>query len=209
MRAWSRSRSALVATSWPAGTTSSTGPLLLCAAAPPYADRMRLDDVVALLDALERHGVRYAVFGGLAMAAHGFDRATRDLDLFVAPDGDNIEQLRRALGDVFDDPDIAAITADDLGGEYPAVQYGPPGVDFTIDIVSRLSDAFRFEDLVIDPVALGATTIAVVSAETLYRMKRDTVRLRERDDAQPLVEAFEFDDASSSGSSTGGGLRCR
>jgi hypothetical protein len=35
---------------------------------------MRLDDVLAVLDALERRGVRYAVFGGLAMAAHGFDR---------------------------------------------------------------------------------------------------------------------------------------
>lgn len=159
---------------------------------------MRLDDVVALLDALERHGVRYAVFGGLAMAAHGFDRATRDLDLFVAPDAENIELLRRALGDVFDDPDITAITADDLGGEYPAVQYGPPGVDFTIDIVSRLGDAFRFEDLIIDRVALGAATIAVVSAETLYRMKRDTVRLRDRDDAQRLVEAFGLEDGPAS-----------
>lgn len=166
---------------------------------------MRLDDVVALLDALERHGVHYAVFGGLAMAAHGFDRATRDLDLFVAPDADNVELLQRALGDVFDDPDIAAITAEDLGGEYPAVQYGPPGVDFTIDIVSRLGDAFRFEDLVVDRVAFGTSTIAVVSAETLYRMKRDTVRLRDRDDAQRLVEAFGFDEASSFDSPTGEG----
>ena len=166
---------------------------------------MRLDDVVALLDALERHGVRYAVFGGLAMAAHGFDRATRDLDLFVAPDGDNVELLRRAFSDVFDDPDIAAITAEDLGGEYPAVQYGPPGVDFTIDIVSRLGDAFCFEDLVVDRVALGTTIVAVVSAETLYRMKRDTVRLRDRDDAQRLVEAFGFDEASSFDSPTGEG----
>ena len=166
---------------------------------------MRLDDVQVLLDALERNGVRYAVFGGLAMAAHGFDRATRDLDLFVAPDADNVELLRMALGEVFDDPDISSITAEDLGGEYPAVQYGPPGVDFTIDIVSRLGDAFSFEDLVIDRVALGTTTIAVVSAETLYRMKRDTVRLRDRDDAQRLVEAYGFDEASSSDGPAGEG----
>ena len=45
---------------------------------------MRLGDVLAILDALEREGVRYAVFGALALAAHGLDRATRDLDLFVA-----------------------------------------------------------------------------------------------------------------------------
>ena len=101
---------------------------------------MDLADVVRVFDALERAGVRYAVFGGLAMAAHGFDRATRDLGLFVAPDERNIELLRNALTSVYHDPDIEAITA-----------------------------------------------------ETLYRMKRDTVRLRDRDDAQRLAHAFGFD----------------
>lgn len=90
---------------------------------------MELDEVLRVLDALEQEGVRYAVFGGLAMAAHGFDRATRDLDLFVSPDERNIERLRSALSSDFDDPDILQITAGDLGGDYPAVQYGPPGVD--------------------------------------------------------------------------------
>jgi hypothetical protein len=76
-----------------------------------YPGAMQLEDVLIVLDALERAGVRYAVFGGLAMAAHGFDRATRDLDLFVAPDAANVERLREALTAVFDDPDIAMITA--------------------------------------------------------------------------------------------------
>jgi hypothetical protein len=154
---------------------------------------MRLEDVLTVLGALERVGVRYAVFGGLAMAAHGFDRATRDLDLFVAPDAANVERLREALKAVFDDPDIASITAEDLGGEYPAVQYGPPDVDFTIDIVSRLGDAFHFEDLEVERVRAGSLTITVVTPETLYRMKRDTVRFRDRDDAQRLARAFGFD----------------
>jgi len=127
------------------------------------------------------------------MAAHGFDRATRALDLFVASDSDNVELLRRSLADVFDDPDIAQITAEDLGGEYPAIQYGPPGVDFTIDIVSRLGEAFRFDDLEIERVAVGPFEIAVVTPATLYRMKRDTVRLRDRDDAQRLARAFDLD----------------
>jgi hypothetical protein len=154
---------------------------------------MELDDVLRVLDALERGGVRYALFGGLAMAAHGFDRATRDLDLFVPPDEPNIERLRGALSEVFQDPDIAEITADDLGGDYPAVQYGPPGVDYTIDIVSRLGDAFRFEDLELERVEAGEVTITVVTPATLFRMKRDTVRLRDRDDAQRLARAFGFD----------------
>lgn len=154
---------------------------------------MELDEVLRVLDALEQEGVRYAVFGGLAMAAHGFDRATRDLDLFVPPDERNIARLRNALSSVFDDPHILQITASDLGGDYPAVQYGPPDVDYTIDIVSRLGEAFRFEDLELERVRAGEATITVVSPRTLYRMKRDTVRLRDRDDAQRLARAFGFD----------------
>jgi hypothetical protein len=153
---------------------------------------MRLEDVLTVLDALERAGVRYALFGGLAMAAHGFDRATRDVDLFLPPDEVNVERLRRALKNVFDDPDVAAITAEDLGGAYPAMQYGPPGVDFTIDIVSRLGDAFRFEDLDVERVQAGTVTITVVTPETLYRMKRNTIRLRDQDDARRLAQAFGF-----------------
>jgi hypothetical protein len=157
-----------------------------------YPGVMRLEDVLIVLDALERAGVRYAVFGGLAMAAHGFDRATRDLDLFVAPDAPNVERLREALTTVFGDPDIAMITAEDLGGAYPAVQYGPPDADFTIDIVSRLGEALQFEDLETERVAAGSVTITVVTPATLYRMKRDTVRLRDRDDAERLARAFGF-----------------
>jgi hypothetical protein len=122
-----------------------------------------------------------------------FDRATRALDLFVASDSENVDLLRRSLADVFDDPDIAQITAEDPDGEYPAIQYGPPGVDFTIDIVSRLGEAFRFDDLDIEQVSVGSSTISVVTPATLYRMKRDTVRPRDRDDAQRLARAFDLD----------------
>lgn len=154
---------------------------------------MRLDDVLEILASLEREGVRYAVFGALAMAAHGLDRATRDLDLFVAADEENVARLRRALGAVFDDPSIDEIRAQDLAGDYPAIQYGPPDVDYTIDIVSRLGEAFGFDDLEVQRVQVGPTVLRVVSPQTLYRMKRDTVRWRDRDDAERLRQAFDLE----------------
>src|SRR5690625_4155591 len=58
---------------------------------------MHLDDIVAILKALERHNVDYAIIGAMALAAHGLDRATRDLDLFVDPDSQNVARLRQAL----------------------------------------------------------------------------------------------------------------
>lgn len=155
---------------------------------------MRLDDVLEVLAALEGAGVRYAVFGGLAMAAHGLDRGTRDLDLFVAADADNVERLRAALHEVFDDPSIDEIIVEDLAGEYPAIQYGPPDVDWTIDIVSRLGDAFTFDDLMTQQVTAGGVALTVVTPRTLHAMKRDTVRPRDRDDAMRLARMFDLDD---------------
>ncbi len=155
---------------------------------------MNLDDVLDVLAALEREGVQYAIFGGLAMAAHGLDRATRDLDLFLSPDEANVARLRRALHAVYDDSSIDEISAADLAGDYPAIQYGPPGVAFTIDIVSRLGEAFAFADLEVERVRIGELEVAVVTPRTLYAMKRDTVRPRDADDAARLRRAFRLEE---------------
>jgi len=95
---------------------------------------------------------------------------------------------------VFDDPHIDEITADDLLGDYPAVQYVPPEGTFHLDILTRLGEAFRFEDLESERVDFGGMEVSVVTPETLYRMKKDTVRLRDRADAERLRERFGFEE---------------
>ena len=155
---------------------------------------MELDETQRVLVAMERHGVRYAVFGAVALNIHGFVRATEDLDIFVAPDAENISALKKALTDVFDDPEIASISADDLLGDYPAVQYVPPSGDFHLDILTRLGEAFRYADLEIERVRFGELEVSVVSPLTLYRMKKDTVRPKDRIDAEVLRERFRIED---------------
>ena len=147
-----------------------------------------------VLTALEREGVRYAVFGAVALNFHGLARFTEDLDLFIAPDRENIERLKRALRLVFDDPDIEQITAEDLLGDYPAVQYIPPQGAFPIDLLTRLGEAFAFDDLEVIRVPFEELMVSVVSPKTLYRMKRDTVRMKDRADAELLRERFGIED---------------
>jgi hypothetical protein len=53
--------------------------------------------VLRVLAALERKGVGYAVFGAAALNLHGLARFTEDLDLFIAPDVENVEALRSGL----------------------------------------------------------------------------------------------------------------
>jgi len=151
------------------------------------------DAVKIILVAFEREGVRYVVFGGAALNLHGLARFTEDLDVFIAAERDNVEALKRALRSVYDDPTIDQISADDLLGEYPAVQYVPPHGAFHLAILTRLGEAFRFEDLERERLPLEDLSVWVVTARTLYRMKKDTVRPKDRVDAAALCERFDLE----------------
>lgn len=150
--------------------------------------------VKRVLAALEARGVRYALFGAAALSLHGLVRATEDLDLFVDPTEGNIDRLRAALKDVFDDPQVDEIRTEDLLGEYPSVRYVPPRDDFYLDILTRLGDAYAFSDLETMRVPFEDLTVSVVTPRMLYRMKRDTVRPKDRIDAEALRKEFHLED---------------
>lgn len=155
---------------------------------------MEFDPARKVLEALEREQVRYAVFGGIAVNIHGLARATQDLDVFIAPESENVERLKRALRAVFGDPEIEQIRAEDLLGEYPAVQYIPPEGDFHLDILTRLGELFRFQDLEVQRLPFEGLVVNVVTPGTLYRMKKDTVRPKDRMDAAELKRRFGLED---------------
>ena len=110
----------------------------------------------------------------MAVNVHGLPRFTEDLDIFVAPERENVEALKRALRSVFPDPSIDEISADDLLGDYPAVQYVPPEGAFYVDILTRLGEAFRFEDLETQRLPFEGLLVTVVTPRQLYLMKKDT-----------------------------------
>lgn len=54
-------------------------------------------DLRALLEALSGDRVAFVLIGGVAVAAHGYVRATEDVDLVPDPDRDNVLRLGNAL----------------------------------------------------------------------------------------------------------------
>ena len=155
---------------------------------------MDYDVTKRVLAAFERFGVRYAIFGAVALNLHGLARFTEDLDIFVEPTAENIERLRTALKTAVDDPSIDEISTDDLLGDYPAVQYNPPDASFHIDILTRLGDAYAFADLKIARIALDELVVSVVTPQMLYEMKRNTIRLKDKADAHALKARFGLKD---------------
>lgn len=153
---------------------------------------MEFEQTKRILAAFERHGVNYVLVGGMAMAAQGLVRATRDIDVVVSVEAKNIDRLKAALQELFNDPEIDSIRADELAGDYPAIQYVPPTGDFWIDILARLGEAFQFADLESEELVVEGVRVRVATPRTLYRMKKDTVRPQDRLDAQALRERFDL-----------------
>lgn len=155
---------------------------------------MTFEESKEILRAFDREGVRYALVGSMAMAAQGIVRATRDMDVFVSPEPENVDRLKRALRSVFDDPNIDQISAEDLTGEYPAIEYVPPHGRFSLDIVARLGDAFAYEDIETEKLPIDDFHIRVATPRMLWRMKKDTVRPQDRVDAEAIRQGFKLED---------------
>jgi hypothetical protein len=147
-----------------------------------------------VLAAFEAEGVQYVVFGAAALNLLGLARATEDLDVFVAPTAENVERLKTALRRVFDDPHIDEIAAADLLGDYPAVQYVPPEGTFYLDILTRLGEMYRFEDLESQRVEFDGLQVTVVTPAQLHDMKKGTVRPKDWGDAEALRRRFGIQD---------------
>jgi len=152
-----------------------------------------LDKTLEVLARCNDEAVEYIVIGGVALNLHGLVRATEDLDIFVRAERDNIAALRRALRRVWDDPEIEQITAEDLCGDYPAVRYGPPDGSLPLDILTRLGELARYEDLEHEVIDFEGVPIRVATPRTLHWLKAGTVRPRDQADAAALRAAFDLD----------------
>jgi hypothetical protein len=57
-------------------------------------------DFVRIVETFRRHSVEYAVVGAMADVLHGSDLGTRDADILVKVDAENLAKLRSALVDL-------------------------------------------------------------------------------------------------------------
>ncbi len=77
------------------------------------------EKLLQIADALEREKVEYILIGGFAVILYGLPRLTQDLDLFINNTTDNVQSLRTALNQVFQDQSIEEITVEELD-RYPS-----------------------------------------------------------------------------------------
>ncbi len=134
--------------------------------------------------------MEYVLIGGAALNVHGLVRATEDVDVFVKPASQNIEHLKAALRDLWDDTSIDEIEADDLLGAYPVIRYGPPEGSMYVDILTRIGELAQYDELSWEMISIQGVDVRVATPRTLFELKRNTVRPIDQADAKRLADAF-------------------
>ena len=139
------------------------------------------NEFLAILKAMEQERVDYVLVGGFAVIIHGMPRHTMDIDFFVKMERHNIAKLRKALDSLYADPDIAEITYEELQ-QYPVIRYGTPS-GTAIDIMTEQGEMVKYGDLEFEGLEIEGQVIRVATPETLYKMKSNTVRAGDKQDA--------------------------
>ncbi|MCK4311283.1 MAG: hypothetical protein KAW88_00935 [Candidatus Cloacimonetes bacterium] len=146
-------------------------------------------EFIKVFKAFDEHKVEYILIGGVALILHGIERLTRHIDIFVRMVPTNIKKLRKALYCVYEDLSIKEITLEELQN-YPVIRYGTPD-GFYIDIITHIGKVFGFEDLEFKIIEFHGIKIKIATPETLYKLKKDTVRSKDKGDAIFLKELIK------------------
>jgi len=123
---------------------------------------------VGLCAALNAHGARYIVVGGMAVLLHGFLRATEDIDLLLETSRDNQNRVRQAL-EILPDKAVCEMADDDLD-EYGVVRVADEIlVDLMMSACGITYDQAKGE---IEQAVINGVSIPFASAKLLLRMKQ-------------------------------------
>lgn len=143
--------------------------------------------IETLLRSLNEAEVRYLVIGATAFAAHGWVRATADIDLFVDDDPGNIGRLRRCLSTF--GYDLTDASEEDFRRfKILLRQYELP-----LDVHPFVKGVPRFHDAWSRRVVadLGGVEAPFASLDDLIAMKRAAGRPKDLEDLRQLERLRE------------------
>ena len=147
-------------------------------------------DYLDILQALVDEKAEFLLIGAYAMAAHGYPRATMDIDIWVMPSPKNAESVLRALAR-FGAP-LQNLTRQDLETDGTVFQIGV--APRRIDILTAAS-GLQFEETFNNSIAvdIDGVQIHIPSKDDLIRNKKATGRTRDMADVEALESLQDSD----------------
>lgn len=142
-------------------------------------------DFEDILQLLAKHDVRYLIVGGLAVIFHAKPRYTKDIDIWVDPQADNVKAANNALAE-FGSPFFLSLPVK----KNEILQLGMP--PDRIDILLSLSGLFFdkvWEKRIVSKY--GEVDANWIDIDSLIEAKRRIDSPRHQEDAAILLKARE------------------
>jgi hypothetical protein len=139
---------------------------------------------ISLLAAFLEAKVDYAVVGGVAVNAHGYLRATNDLDVFIRPTEENARAAFNALLAL--GAPLDGLVPGDLLNDEDNLRFGP--AEDHVDILASIG-AMPFDQVWRNRIEAQVDGLAIpfISKSDLIENKRQTGRLRDLADVEELT----------------------
>jgi hypothetical protein len=147
------------------------------------------DDVKALARDLTEQGVEYALVGGYAIAAHGFNRFSEDIDILVNPSAENSRRWILALAKLPDHATQELLSSPDVFADDKRYALRVNDV-ITIDVMPSIA-GHSWEEMKPHIVRLDVdgVMISVLDLPGLLKTKQG-VRPKDQMDAAVIAEAI-------------------
>ena len=138
---------------------------------------------ISLLAAFHAAKVEYAVVGGLAVNAHGYTRATNDLDVFIRPTEENALAAFNALLAL--GIPLTGLEPADLLDDEQNLRFGPP--EDHVDILASIGE-MPFDHVWQNHIEtiIEGIPVSFISKADLIENKRQTGRFRDLADIEEL-----------------------
>ena len=151
-----------------------------------YARAPEPEDLVRICRALNEAGARYVLIGGFAVVAHGASRFTKDIDLLVDEDPENIARVKQGLSILADN--AAADVADTDVRDHVVVRVVD---EVIVDLMGRAC-GLSYTDVAADMEwhDLAGVRVPVASPAALVKTK-DTYRPQDAIDRSFLQQLLE------------------
>lgn len=137
-----------------------------------------------LLALLNSSGIEFLVVGAYALAAHGHERYTKDLDLWLAPNAETARKIGAVLN-VFGFPELAP-TENEWIEDRTMIQLGRE--PYRVDLLNFAS-GLEFDDAWATAIAgtLGGESIRCLDRDALVKNKMASARLQDFADAEAIA----------------------
>ena len=141
------------------------------------------DDMKALIELFNKHGVAYVLIGGFAVNYYGYVRTTQDIDFLLYPSKENADKVMTALNDFgFGKAGIPKDIFEEAGN---AVHLGvePNRIDLITHLLGVSNDQVfsNFKRVEMDGILVN-----IIAYGDLIKSKKASKRLRDLADAEEL-----------------------